>query len=272
MQAMQQLLDIMAQLRDPETGCPWDIQQSFATIAPYTIEEAYEVADAIEKNDPEEIRDELGDLLLQVVFHAQMAQEKGWFDFGDIAQTISNKMIRRHPHVFGESSADTAEDVAENWEAIKQQEKLAKGKAAQYLLDDIPNNLPGLIRAVKLTKKAAKVGFDWPDVQPVLDKVEEEIDELKAELTVKASHNNVNHHHDSGDNDAQIEAEFGDILFALANVGRHLNIDPEKALRGTNQKFIRRFAYIENNATQPLHELSLEEMDTLWEAAKRSGL
>lgn len=261
MQSLQQLLNIMQQLRDPKTGCPWDIEQDFASIAPYTIEEAYEVADAIEKNEPEEIRDELGDLLLQVVFHAQMANEKGWFNFDDVAQSINSKMIRRHPHVFGDAQAEHADDVALNWDRIKQQEKIDAGKLNTSLLDNVPNNLPGLTRATKLTKAAAKVGFDWPDITPVFAKIDEEIAELKAEIPSGPA---------TSEQKLRQEEEFGDILFAMANLARHLGIDAEKALRGTNQRFINRFKYIEQHASKPLTDMSLDAMDKLWEAAKEA--
>lgn len=263
MQELQQLLEVMQQLRDPESGCPWDLEQTFSTIAPYTIEEAYEVADAIERDDPEDILDELGDLLLQVVFHAQMAAERGWFDFSDVAKTISEKMIRRHPHVFAEAHCESAEEVKVAWETIKQAERATKAASTQAaslaasILADVPNNLPGMTRAVKLTKRAAMVGFDWPDVQGPLAKVEEEIAELEVEL-------------ETGSQQRQ-EQEFGDVLFALANVARHLKIDPEKALRGANQRFINRFNYVEQQVEsqqKSMQESSLAQQDAYWREAK----
>lgn len=254
MQTLQELLNIMQQLRDPQNGCPWDIEQTFASIAPYTIEEAYEVADAIERQQPDELCDELGDLLLQVVFHAQMAKEKGWFNFQNVADSIATKMVRRHPHVFGDTTATDAQTVAANWEQIKQQEKASSGKSPQSLLADVPNNLPGLTRAEKLTKKTATVGFDWPDISGVQAKVTEELEELSIEIA-------------AGDRTRQ-EEEFGDVLFAMANLGRHLGLNAEQALRGANQRFIERFGYIEQHAEAPLESLDLKDLDALWNAAK----
>ena len=255
------LLRIMAKLRDPDTGCPWDLEQNFRSIAPYTLEEAYEVADAIERGDSDDLRDELGDLLLQVVFHAQMAKEEGLFDFDDVVQGICDKMIRRHPHVFATGDGDTPEHVARNWEAIKESEKAAKGASdgPSHILDDVPVNLPALIQAVKLQKKAARVGFDWPQVENVLEKLREETDELLAEIKK-----------DSMDSQAAFE-EFGDLLFVYTNFARHLKIDPEAALRSTNMKFRRRFRRIEEilyaNASSTA-EASLDDMDALWTQAK----
>ena len=227
-----QLLEIMRRLRDPVGGCPWDLEQTFATIAPYTVEEAYEVADAIERGDLGDLRDELGDLLFQTVFHAQMAQEQGEFDFADVAQAICDKMLRRHPHVFGQADGRTSAEQTDAWEVIKAGERAAKGKAAS-LLDDIPASLPAMTRAVKLTKRAARVGFDWPNTCEVLAKLREELAELEVEI-------------DAGDQ-AKAREELGDLLFVVANLARKLDIEPEDALRSANAKFARRFSYIERS-------------------------
>jgi len=253
---IERLIAIMAKLRDPETGCLWDREQTFATIAPYTIEEAYEVADAIERGDLSDLKEELGDLLLQVVFHARMAEEDGVFTFDDVAGAISDKMVRRHPHVFAdESFADVAEQTAA-WETIKAGERAAKGKD-KSLLDDVPAGLPALTRAVKLTKRAARVGFDWPSTREVLAKLTEEVAELEAEI-------------DAGDL-AKARGELGDVLFVIANLARKLDVEPEDALRSTNAKFARRFAYIERALAEDGRtpdESDLAEMDELWEQAK----
>ena len=253
------LLSIMARLRSPDGGCPWDIEQDFATIAPYTIEEAYEVADAIERADMSDLRDELGDLLFQVVFHAQMAKEADQFTFDDVAQSICEKMIRRHPHVFGNLEQKSAGAVQGQWEAIKAEERAAKGNPSnESILDDVPLALPALTRALKLQKRAASVGFDWPDIANVVDKLNEEMLELSQELAK------------GGDKD-RLEDEFGDILFVYANLARHLKIDPEAALRRTNAKFRRRFGYIEKTLAadgRTPDQSNLEEMDALWNAAK----
>ncbi|WP_411818149.1 nucleoside triphosphate pyrophosphohydrolase [Hyphococcus sp. DH-69] len=249
------LLEVMARLRDPENGCPWDLEQDFATIAPYTIEEAYEVADAIERKDMAGLKEELGDLLFQSVFHAQMAKEKGLFSFGDVAEAIANKMIRRHPHVFGDETMRTAEEQTDAWEKQKAEERAAKGKNG--LLADVPAGLPGLTRAVKLQKRAARVGFDWKNARDVLDKIAEETEELNDAMN-------------SGDK-AHIEEEYGDLLFVLANLSRHLDIDPEAALRGANEKFIRRFNHIETRMKEDgksLADASLEAMEAIWNEAK----
>ena len=263
---IDRLLQIMAALRTPITGCPWDLEQDFSTIAPYTIEEAYEVADAIIRDDMDELRDELGDLLLQVVFHARMAEEAGLFDFGGVVEAITAKMIRRHPHVFGDAEARSAGSVKGLWEAIKQQEKRQRRAASgsspdteARLLDEVPTALPALTRAVKLQSRAGKVGFDWNDPVSVLDKIEEEIGELRHEITnPDADHRAV-------------EDELGDLLFAVANLARHVKVDPEAALRGTNDKFRRRFAYIEDTLRERNSspaEATLDEMEDLWQAAK----
>ncbi len=254
--SLVRLLDIMAALRDRETGCPWDVEQTFATIAPYTVEEAYEVADAIERNNIDDIRDELGDLLFQVVFHSRMAQEAGHFAFDDVAAAISDKMIRRHPHVFQGANYRTAAEQTAAWEETKAAERAAKGKEAS-ILDDVPRGLPALTRAVKLTKRAARVGFDWPDTAQVFAKLREEMAELEAEI-------------EAGDH-AKARAELGDVLFVMANLARKLDIEPEDALRASNAKFVRRFAFIEAalkaDGRGP-EQSDLEEMDRLWDAAK----
>lgn len=249
------LLAIMARLRAPDGGCPWDLEQDFRTIAPYTIEEAYEVADAIERADMAALKDELGDLLFQVVFHAQMAREEGLFDFGDVAEAISDKMIRRHPHVFAEAGARNAAEQTTAWEDQKAEERKQKG--ADSLLTDVPPGLPGMTRAVKLQKRAARVGFDWPDAGAVIDKVAEEAAELR-----QAAQTSDKEH---------VEEEFGDLLFVIANLARHLDIDPETALRGANEKFIRRFQHIEKTFTDKgasLNDASLDEMEAVWDEAK----
>ena len=255
---INRILDIMASLRDPETGCPWDLQQDFASIAPYTLEEAYEVTDAIERGDMDDLKDELGDLLLQVVFHARMAEESALFDFDDVVNAISDKMIRRHPHVFGDADADNPEAVRQSWEEIKAQEKAEKGKSeADSLMDDIPLALPGLSRAVKIQNRAARIQFDWPDIEPVFDKLQEEIGEVREAIK-------------NGSADA-MEDEIGDLLFVVANIARHLKIDPEKAVRRTNGKFISRFKHLEAQAAQSDKEtLTLEELETFWQAAKKA--
>ena len=255
------LLEIMAALRTPGTGCPWDLEQSFRTIAPYTLEEAYEVADAIEHDDIEQLREELGDLLLQVVFHAQMAEEQGAFDFGDVVEVITEKLIRRHPHVFADAEGRTAAAVKGMWERIKAEEKAAKASrkghsAPSGALAGVPVALPALTRALKLQDKAGAVGFDWNDPKAVLAKIREEADEVEQAL-------------DQGD--ANVTAEVGDLLFAAVNLARHLKADPESLLRATNQKFERRFAAIESalaaRGKKPC-DADLAELDALWNAAK----
>jgi ATP diphosphatase len=254
---ISRLIEIMAALRDKETGCPWDLEQDFSTIRHYTIEEAYEVADAIERGDLDDLREELGDLLLQPIFHAQMASEAGHFDIGDVIHAITSKLIRRHPHVFGEQVADDARGAQVNWEAIKTAERAAKaerkGTEKPSALDDVPNVLPALARAEKLTKRAAKVGFDWPDFLAVMEKVREELDEVSEAQA-------------SGDTAATHE-EIGDLLFAVANLARHAGIDAEAALRDANAKFTRRFHYVEDRCRQegvePL-EAGLDRLDGYW--------
>ena len=255
--AIDRLIAIMAALRTPGTGCPWDLEQDFASIAPYTVEEAYEVADAIARGDMDDLRGELGDLLFQAVFHARMAEEARHFDFADVVNAISDKMENRHPHVFADAQARDADEQTQAWEHQKAAERARRGQDG--LLDDVPIGLPGLTRAVKLQKRAARVGFDWTTPRAVLDKINEETGELVAAM-------------ETGDPD-KIEDEFGDLLFVLANLSRHLKIDPEAALRRTNQKFVTRFAYIEDalkNAGRTLDEASLEEMETLWQQAKKA--
>ncbi|MFZ5669799.1 MAG: nucleoside triphosphate pyrophosphohydrolase [Pseudomonadota bacterium] len=249
------LLGIMARLRDPAAGCAWDLEQTFATIAPYTVEEAYEVADAIERGDLKDLKEELGDLLLQVVFHARMAQEAGVFDFADVADAICDKMIRRHPHVFGEAAARSAAEQTAAWEAIKAGERADKARAG--VLDDVPAGLPALTRAVKLSKRAARVGFVWPGPAEILEKLDEEVAELKAEVA-------------AGDRD-KLRGELGDVLFVVANLARELDIEPEDALRATNAKFVRRFRFIEAALAErgrTPEQSDLAEMDALWDAAK----
>ena len=251
---IERLLYIMRRLRDPDTGCPWDIEQSFSSIAPYTIEEAYEVADAIARGDMADLKGELGDLLLQTVYHTAIGEEEGLFTFHTVADAISDKMVARHPHVFGDQSRDkTAEQQTIDWETIKATERAQADQTRT--LDGVALGLPALTRAVKLQKRAARVGFDWPDVEQVLDKIREEIDELKAAESAA-------HRHE----------EFGDVMFVMANLARHLNIDPEQALRDANQKFMRRFNGIEDKLQQDGRtppQSDLAEMDALWEAVKQ---
>ncbi len=252
---IDRLLEVMRRLRDPEGGCPWDLEQTFETIAPYTLEEAYEVADAIARGDREALREELGDLLLQVVYHARMAAERGWFDFDDVARTVADKMIRRHPHVFGDARVDSAEAQVRAWEEHKARERAATGR--ESVLDGLPLALPALVRALKLQQRAARVGFDWPDAREVLDKIEEEIRELRAELA-------------RGDRD-RLEDEIGDLLFSVANLARKLDLDPEGALRRANAKFERRFRTLERLARArglDLHALDLAGLERLWQEAK----
>src|SRR3984893_1540984 len=262
---ISRLLEIMAALRTPGSGCPWDLQQNFASIAPYTLEEAYEVADAIQRNDLDDLRDELGDLLLQVVFHARMAQEQSAFDFGDVVQAITEKLVRRHPHVFGDAGNLTPQAVEGLWDEIKAQEKAERAAnrsggtalAPEGALAGVPATLPALTRALKLQGKASKVGFDWNDPLAVLRKIREEADEIEAEIA-------------AGNRVASAE-EVGDLLFAVVILARHLAADPETALRQTNAKFERRFASIERALAalgKSPQDASLAEMDALWDAAK----
>ena len=261
------LLRIMARLRDPDDGCPWDLEQDFSTIAPYTIEEAYEVADAIDRGDLADLKDELGDLLLQVVFHAQMASEQGAFDFADVVAAISTKMLRRHPHVFGDGvQAGSAGEVLANWEQIKQRERADAGNADASALAGIARGLPEWQRAVKLQHKAAKVGFDWPGPAPVIDKLHEEIEEVRIEFAALAA--------DPGNAAAfdRLEDELGDLLFVCANLARHARVDVGTALRRANHKFERRFRAMEALAAargQAMPELELEQQEALWQAVKQ---
>jgi ATP diphosphatase len=258
---MARLLAVMAWLRDRRHGCPWDVEQTFRTIAPYTIEEAYEVADAIDRDDLGALKEELGDLLLQVVYHAQMAHESGAFGFADVASAIADKMVDRHPHVFGDARVATAEAQTVSWEARKAMERAAKRAGAEPAgaLDGVARALPALLRAEKIQKRAARVGFDWKQTGPVIDKIEEELGELRAEL-------------EAGDVDqARLTDELGDVLFAVANLARHCKIDPEAALRATNDKFERRFRHIERRlaeAGRKPADATLEEMEALWQEAK----
>jgi ATP diphosphatase len=261
------LLDIMNKLRDPDGGCPWDLEQDFASIAPYTIEEAYEVADAIDRGDPSDIKEELGDLLLQVVFHAQMAKEDKLFTFDDVAQSISDKMIFRHPHVFGDASADDAADVLVKWEQRKDEEKALKAAAngqsapkdkIPSVLDDIPTNMPALLRSHKIQNKAVKQGFEWDSVFDVFDKVDEEVAELREAI-------------EEDDKDHILE-EYGDVLFTVLNIGRKLGIDSEHALRKTNQKFEKRFRGMEADCfenSKDLKTMSSAEREALWQKQKQ---
>ena len=248
---IQRLLDIMARLRDPQGGCPWDVEQTFATIAPYTVEEAYEVADAIERHDLRDLKEELGDLLFQVVFHARMAEEQGAFAFDDVVAAVADKLERRHPHVFGDAGERSASEQNVAWEAIKAEER--KGKEKHGVLDDVPVGLPALTRAVKLTKRAGRVGFDWPSTREVFEKLTEEVAELEDEIQ-------------RGDQQ-KIREEMGDLLFVVANLARKLDVEPEDALRAANAKFARRFAHIEarlaERGKRP-EQSTLEEMDAIW--------
>lgn len=268
------LIDIMAALRTPVTGCPWDLEQDFSTIAPYTVEEAYEVAEAISRNDLDDLREELGDLLLQVVYHSRMAEEQGAFSFPDVVEAITKKMIRRHPHVFGDDTARTSGMAKGMWDRIKAEEKAERKERRAALglpdtepgyLDAVPSAFPALMEAEKIQRRAARVGFDWDSFAPVIAKIREELDELEAELkdhTAPVVTGNVP--------DA-IKDEMGDVLFALANLARHLEVEPEDALKRTNAKFRRRFAAIEAEGTRrgvALEDMTLDEMEAVWQAAK----
>lgn len=268
MYSLQDLLHLMARLRDPKYGCPWDVQQNYASIVPHTLEEAYEVADAIERGDFDDLKGELGDLLFQVVYYSQLAREEGRFEFDGVIDGITRKLIRRHPHVFPtgdlyaplETPRLSDEEVKQRWEEIKAQERAVKAKAPEQLslLDDVPAVLPALSRAAKLQKRASQVGFDWPSALPVVDNVREELDEVLEAMA---------------DNDsAGIKEEVGDLLFAAVNLARHLKVDPENALRAANRKFERRFRFIEQalrDTQRPMEDCTLEEMDALWGEAKR---
>lgn len=265
---ISRLIEIMEALRQPETGCPWDVVQTFETIKPYTIEEAYEVADAIERKDMDDLCEELGDLLLQVVFHARMAEERGEFAFGDVVHAVTSKMIRRHPHVFAVSDADTPDSVKLQWDQIKAEEKRerAERRARRGITEDfkagflggVQRSQPALTEALKLQEQAARVGFDWSDPAPILDKIEEEVAELREALAEGKPE--------------KVSDELGDLIFALVNIGRHVKADPENALRGTNTKFRRRFNHIETSLKEngeTLEDADLERMEDLWQAAKR---
>lgn len=252
---MTRLLRVMARLRDKEGGCPWDLEQDFASIAHYTLEEAYEVVDAIERQDMAAFRDELGDLLLQVVFHAQMADEQNLFDFESVAASIAEKMVRRHPHVFGEVQVENGADVHANWESIKAEERAGKSEDTS-ILADMPLALPALLRAFKLQKRAARVGFDWPDAQPIYAKISEELQEVREATTPE--------------NRAE---EIGDLLFAVVNLARHYEVDAENALRAANQKFDRRIRFIETALAaegKQMADVSLDDMEAQWQAAKHT--
>jgi ATP diphosphatase len=257
MTGLQRLLTIMAQLRDRERGCPWDLQQDWASIAPHTIEEAYELADAIARAEPDAVRDELGDVLFQVVFQARIAEERGLFDFDAVARSIADKLERRHPHVFGEARIDSAEAQTVAWEEHKRAERVARGQGIGAL-DGVTLGLPGLTRAMKLGSRAGKVGFDWPDVQGVLAKVREELDEVQAEIGDRAA----------------LHEELGDLLFAIAQSARHLGVDPEAALRAANAKFERRFRHMEaalaREGLAP-QDVDMAHLDRLWNEAKRES-
>ncbi|WP_341963025.1 nucleoside triphosphate pyrophosphohydrolase [Pseudomonas sp. RC10] len=268
MHTLEDLLHLMARLRDPQYGCPWDVKQNYATIVPHTLEEAYEVADAIERGDFDDLRGELGDLLFQVVYYCQLAREEGRFEFDGVVDGITRKLIRRHPHVFPtgdlyaplETPRLSEDQVKHRWEAIKAEERAEKAQAPEQLslLDDVPNVLPALSRAAKLQKRASQVGFDWPEALPVVDKVREELQEVLEAMA---------------DNDQEgIHEEIGDLLFVVVNLARHLKVDPENALRAANGKFERRFRFIEHalrETDRPIEDCSLEEMDALWGEAKR---
>jgi ATP diphosphatase len=265
--ALERLQGIMAALRDPRTGCPWDLEQTWASIAPHTIEEAHEVADAIESGDPMAVRDELGDLLFQVVFQARIAEEQGRFDFDAVATAIADKLERRHPHVFGDARIADAAEQTRAWETHKARERAARGGASPGALDGVARGLPALMRAAKLGRRAAQVGFDWPDAEGVVAKVEEETAELRVELAGTARRV-------APDID-RVEEELGDLLFALAQLARKLQVDPESALRRANGKFERRFAWIEARLREQgrrAQECTLEDLESLWVAAKGAGL
>jgi nucleoside triphosphate diphosphatase len=253
---IERLLDIMSRLRDPKTGCPWDREQNFASIAPYTIEEAYEVADAIEREALDDLKSELGDLLFQVVFHARLAEETQAFQFEDVVNAICDKLERRHPHVFANAKISSAEEQNVAWEEYKRKERSERNRVAS-VLDDVPVGLPALTRAMKLGKRASGVGFDWPDVEGVFDKVDEELRELRAALKSRNQH--------------EVQSEMGDLLFSLANLARHLRVDLETSLRNANAKFERRFRYIEDRLRErgvSPRQAALDEMERLWIEAK----
>jgi ATP diphosphatase len=257
-QRLKTLLDIMARLRDPQQGCPWDLEQDFSTIAPYTLEEAYEVAEAIERNAPDELCDELGDLLFQVVFHAQMASERGWFDFADVVNAINEKLVRRHPHVFGDEKVADASEQTLAWERHKAKERAARGVAADSVLDGVPVSLPALVRGQKIQQRAARVGFDWHDIDDVVAKLDEELTELKQALS-------------AGESIEHMREELGDLLFSAVNLARFLKADAESLMRSANYKFDRRFRRVEQLAREAQRDLkaySLDELEAFWQQAK----
>jgi ATP diphosphatase len=260
MQAINQLIEIMQALRDKQTGCPWDIEQDFRSISPYTIEEAYEVADAIERNDMADLKDELGDLLFQVIFHAQMAKEQGAFDFADVVTAINEKLVRRHPHVFADEQVENKRQLAERWEQHKQNERDNKSdKESVSVLDGIASTLPALRWSQKIQKRAARTGFDWPNISPVFDKLEEELAELKAEIG-------------RPDNQERIIDEYGDVLFVCVNLAMHLDINAEESMRYASRKFIGRFQTMERLILQDnksFDDLSLEQMEAYWQKSKQ---
>jgi len=263
MQSVQQLLDIMRALRDPDSGCPWDQQQNFQSLIPYTLEEAYEVADAIERNSAEDIKSELGDLLFQIVFYSQLAKEQKSFDFNDVAQSISEKLLRRHPHVFADATVTCAEDQTKEWEKLKQQEREVKAAESSSLLshlDDVSRTLPSLMRAEKLQKRAAREGFDWPDVKGVMAKIYEELDEVQQEIDAEVQEQK------------RLEDEIGDLFFSFINLSRHVGVDAEQSLRRTNLKFERRFRALEESANQKgvaVKEMTIDELEALWQEVKK---
>lgn len=258
MNNIHRLLDIMAALRDPQTGCPWDTKQTFETIVPYTLEEAYEVADSIERGEMRELKDELGDLLFQVVFYAQMAKEQGLFEFSDVVDAINDKLVRRHPHVFADATFDDEAALNEAWEQSKQQERSEKSEQPASVLDGVARALPALKRAQKLQKRAARVGFDWPEIKPVLEKIHEEVAELEEVIQTA--------------DEQQQHEEMGDLLFSCVNLSRHLHIDAEESLRHASHKFERRFAYIEQQLREQgldIERCDLQQLDALWNEAKQ---
>jgi ATP diphosphatase len=261
---IDRLIAIMARLRHPTEGCPWDVEQDFRSIAPYTVEEAYEVADAIERDDRDALREELGDLLLQVVFHARMAEEERSFDFEDVAGAIADKLVRRHPHVFDRENHEPGTSLRDSWEGQKAEERARKAQTrgtAPSLLDDVPPTLPAVTRAEKLQKRAARGGFDWPTIGPVLDKIDEELAELRAEI-------------EAGGAPDRLADEVGDLLFSCVNLARHLKVDPEFALRGTNAKFEHRFRFVEDSLRAEgiaWDTVALDELEARWQRAKSTG-